>query len=176
MSMPLAILKADLAHLEPVCTLIAETRDHLLSIGISQWDDHYPGIQTIQDDLDNGSLFIAYLSGLIVGTVALDSVQDPEYQRIPWKHPGPALVVHRLCVSPARQGQGIGMMLMDFSENHAVANGFSSIRLDVYSGNPSSVRFYQRRGYQMAGQFMSPWRSQPFHCMEKPLGQAGIGS
>jgi ribosomal protein S18 acetylase RimI-like enzyme len=61
---------------------------------------------------------------------------------------------------------------MDFAEKHAMARGGSSIRLDVYRGNPGSVAFYQNRGYQMVGEFVIPWRSQPFCCMEKPLVQA----
>jgi ribosomal protein S18 acetylase RimI-like enzyme len=172
MPVPIAIVKADRSQLQPAFGLLADVRDHLGSIGIDQWDDQYPTIQAVQHDLDRGSLFIATLSGALVGTVAIDSDQAPEYQRIPWRHPGPSRVIHRLCVSPAHQGHGIGTAIMDFAEKHAMARGGSSIRLDVYRGNPGSVAFYQNRGYQMVGEFVIPWRSQPFCCMEKPLVQA----
>ena len=169
MPIPVSILKADLSQVQPTYGLLAEVRDHLCSNGIYMWDEHYPDIQTVQDDVDNGSLFIATHSGVLIGTVSIDSNQEPEYQAIPWRHPGPSLVIHRLCVSPRHQGHGIGTALMDFSEKHAAECGVSGIRLDVYSGNPNSVAFYQNRGYQMAGQFMFPSRSQPFYCMEKQL-------
>jgi GNAT superfamily N-acetyltransferase len=170
MSIPLSIVKADLSHLQPAYGLLAEVRDHLCSIGIHQWDEHYPAMPAVQQDIDHGSLFIATRSGTLVGTVSIDASQDLEYQQIPWRHPGSSLVLHRLCVSPVHQGHGIGTAIMDFAEAYATAGGHGSIRLDVYSGNADSVSFYENRGYQMAGRFMIPWRNQPFLCMEKRLG------
>ena len=170
---PLAILKADPSHLRPAFDLLAETKDHLCSVGIPQWDDHYPTIDVVQGDIDRGSLFITMIAGQVVGAVSIDSHQEPEYRQVSWQYPEPSLVVHRLCVSPAHQGRGIGTALMDFVEVHASRRGCSSIRLDVFSGNPNAMALYEHRGYRRVGQVLFPWRDQPFHCMEKPFPQPG---
>jgi ribosomal protein S18 acetylase RimI-like enzyme len=81
----------------------------------------------------------------------------------------PALVVHRLCVDPAYQGNGLGSQLMDFAEAHAKQNTYVSIRLDAYAGNPRAVWLYERRGYRKAGQVYFPRRTLPFFCFEKIL-------
>jgi ribosomal protein S18 acetylase RimI-like enzyme len=72
-------------------------------------------------------------------------------------------------VSPAHQGGGIGSALMRFAEQRAVAGRMGSIRLDVYSGNPSAVAIYKHLGYAIVGQCRFPSRDLPFHCMEKRI-------
>jgi ribosomal protein S18 acetylase RimI-like enzyme len=58
---------------------------------------------------------------------------------------------------------------MDFAENYAAEKGFSSIRLDAYSGNSRALNLYERRGFRRVGQFFSPRRELPFYCYEKVL-------
>ena len=56
-----------------------------------------------------------------------------------------------------------------FAENYAVVNGYTTIRLDAYSGNPRALHFYECRGYQKAGQLFFPGRELPFYGYEKIL-------
>ena len=165
------ILKADNTHLQDMNALIASCRRTLLSTGVHQWDEYYPDSGTIRDGISHGELFIAILADEIVGGVTLNQTEDPEYAQIRWRYAAPALVVHRLCVSPSHQGQGIGSALMAFAEGYSRTAQLSSIRLDVYSDNAIAVNLYKRLGYTTAGQFTSPSRKHPFYCMEKRIRQ-----
>ena len=163
------ILKAHRSHTPAVLSLVSACKSSLQDSGIHQWDDLYPNADVVFHDQAAGTLFVAAIADNIVGTVSLSPDQEPEYSKIQWRFPESALVIHRLCISPAHQGRGIGSSLMRFAENHARCNGFLSIRLDVYSGNQGAVSLYERLGYIHVGQITFPRRTLPFYCMEKPI-------
>lgn len=95
-----------------------------------------------------------------------------EYQELIWSDEGgEVLVIHRLAVNPEWQKQGIGRQLMDFTENYAAEKGYTSIRLDAYSGNPRALNLYERRGYRKVGQVFFPERELPFYCYEKVIAE-----
>jgi len=95
-------------------------------------------------------------------------VQPEEYRPLRWRWTGGrVLVIHRLCVHPEWQRQGIARHLMDFAENYASDHGFACIRLDAYTGNPRALALYERRGYERAGQTFFPRRRLPFDCFER---------
>lgn len=163
------IIKANPSDFQDVIELISACRQDLNDAGIHQWDEQYPNPDGVARDLVDGKLYFASLEEKQVGMIVLNQDQEAEYSQIPWRYPGPCLVVHRLCVSPSCQGWGLGSALMRFAAQHAMDSGCASIRLDVYSGNPDAVRFYHTLGYTIAGQFTYPSRSLPFHCMEKSI-------
>ncbi|MDP5053031.1 MAG: GNAT family N-acetyltransferase [Congregibacter sp.] len=167
--MQMQVVKARKSHLQDVLEVIYASRDHLISIGISQWDNHYPNEESVLRDLTDENLYIAALADSLVGTIAFSQDQEPEYTQIQWFYPGPCLVIHRLCVSPSHQGRGVGSSLMRFAEEYAKVNRFNSLRLDVYTGNPDAVNFYKNLGYEIVGQVMFPRRTLPFYCMEKDI-------
>ena len=93
---------------------------------------------------------------------------DEEYKEVAWLSPNSKnLYVHRLAVHPEHQGKGYAQQLMDFAENYARVNGFTSIRLDTFSRNKRNQRFYEARGYKKLEDIYFPEQSTyPFHCYE----------
>jgi ribosomal protein S18 acetylase RimI-like enzyme len=81
---------------------------------------------------------------------------------------GRVLAVHRLCVNPAFQGQGIGRKLMLFAEDYARKNKYTSIRLDAFAKNPISVGLYESLAFQRRG-FVSFLPGSISYCFEKGL-------
>jgi len=61
--------------------------------------------------------------------------------------PKSAYYVHLLSIRAERQGTGIGRRLLENAFEQASENGFKSVHLDVYEGNPA-VGFYERMGMQ----------------------------
>ncbi|MEZ5022089.1 MAG: GNAT family N-acetyltransferase [Chitinophagales bacterium] len=95
---------------------------------------------------------------------------EAEYQKVDWKcNDSKVLVIHRLVVNPKHQKQGYAKLLMDFAEDFATNNGYSSIRLDAYSENKAVIEFYQKRNYIQRGNVNFPGREHPFYCMEKEV-------
>lgn len=144
-------------------------RETLRRENIFQWNDNYPAPETITTDIENRHLYIYIQNGQCAGAICLNEDQSPEYLPLPWRDNGKILVIHRLAVHPLLQKQGIARKLMDFAENFAAGNGYTSIRLDAYSGNPRSLALYEKRGYQKAGEVYFPGRIAHFNCYEKVL-------
>jgi GNAT superfamily N-acetyltransferase len=162
----LAILRANLSHLESAWAVIDQCRDALRKRGIEQWDDTYPTPETVAQDIAAEQLFVVSTGPQCHAVVTLNSRQEPEYGTLPWRTAEPALVIHRLCVDPAIQRRGLGRQLMDFAERYATDKKYASIRLDAYSGNADALAFYRQRGYRDVGQVRFPRRPLTFCCFE----------
>lgn len=139
---------------------------------IFQWNDAYPSIGITLADINNGDHYSFIKDGKCAGVVTLNRESDQEYESVNWSDTtGKFLVVHRLAVHPFYQKQGIASRLMDFVEDYARKNNFSSIRLDAYSGNTNALEFYIKRTYIKRGEVYFSGRALPFFCFEKFVNQ-----
>jgi RimJ/RimL family protein N-acetyltransferase len=60
---------------------------------------------------------------------------------------------------------------MSFAEQHALAVGYRTVRLDAFVDNPVALHLYERLGYRDAGTVRH--RTGRFRCFEKELAPAG---
>ena len=139
--------------------------------GIFQWNENYPSLEKLEQDIIREELYVLKLESRISGIIVLTPVMDEEYVPIEWlTSSGNNLYIHRLAVHPSAWGMGYGQQLMDFAEDHARRNGFDSVRLDTFSQNKRNQKFYEPRGYQRLRDIYFPKQSEhPFHCYEKVL-------
>ncbi len=159
--------KATIQDTPEVMQLIRSTIIEMRNNGIDQWGDFYPTEKIIRKDVEKQHLYMYKQESHLIGIVALENTQDPEYDKLQWQGDGNFLVVHRLAIDPAFQRQGCATKIMDWVETFASTNGYTSIRLDAYTGNPAAVNLYERRGYSKTGQVCYPHRTLPFNCYEK---------
>jgi len=150
--------------------LLRACGEHMRSNGLFQWNDHYPRLELVEEDVVAGTCYTYKVDGQLAAVISMDENQSPEYKQIIWKYlEEPVFVVHRLAVHPNFQGKGIARILMGFAEDHARTEGYRSIRLDAYSENERACTIYRLRGYQYRGDIFFPFRDKPFFCFEKKL-------
>lgn len=139
---------------------------------IRQWDWLYPNRFVIRGDLKRGTAFGVRMGTRIIGAIVVDDRQSKRYEPLPWAdhEVGHIRCIHRLAVDPACQGQGIGGKLLRFAEEQARLSGGTSIRLDVFSGNPGAAKLYIRGGYRQVGHIRFPLRKERYVCFERLLG------
>jgi ribosomal protein S18 acetylase RimI-like enzyme len=150
--------------LHEVMGLIRSCVSHMESQGIHQWDAIYPDEAILEKDIERHELFLLEKDDHICGIMALNELQDPEYQAVQWQLSGKALVVHRLAIAPSSQGKGFARKLMQFAYDFAKERQYATIRLDAFAYNPSAVSLYKRLGYQKVGTVV--FRKGPFFCFE----------
>ncbi len=162
------IVRADSEDIEEILDLIQECIKNMNKHGIDQWNDEYPPSEIFISDVEKGILFVMKDEGSIVGIIVLSEEQDEQYNEIDWVDKlGKVLIVHRLAVHPKWQRRGIAGELMDYAENYAEENGYSSIRVDTYSGNPHSLKLFEKRKYRRRpGHVFFPECEGPFYCYE----------
>jgi ribosomal protein S18 acetylase RimI-like enzyme len=155
---------------DEVFQLIMDCRKAMEEEGVFQWTDQYPTLKIISNDIQKGNLYRLTKNGKIAGVININELQDPEYKQVKWENSDvKIMVIHRLAVHPEFQKQGLAKRLMDFAENYAIENNYTSIRLDAFSNNPRALRFYENRDYQRRGEVFFPGRELPFYCFEKIL-------
>ena len=141
--------------------------------GIFQWNQFYPSLQRLRQDIEAEELYVLEEKNELFGIMVLTPKMDDEYIPIEWlTTTGRNLYIHRLATRPELWGKGYGQQLMDFAEDYAGAHGYNSVRLDTFSQNVRNQKFYESRGYKRLGNIYFPKQSEhPFYCYEKPLPQ-----
>ena len=164
------ILKANLNDSTEILKIFERCKEKLVIQRIYQWDDEYPNVQYINEDINTGALYKGVVESRIAAVISFDESQEKEYEMLNWRYTnGTSLIVHRLAVDPDFQGLRFSSILMEYAENYAIENGFSSIRLDAYVGNKMVIDFYRRKGYREAGEVYFPRRTLAFKCFEKSI-------
>ncbi len=135
---------------------------------IHQWDDIYPDKAIITEDIARNQMFIGTIDNKIAVCFVLSEECDEEYKNGQWKWPEARFcVIHRLCVSPDFQNQGIAAKTLNYIENLCKSQGYDSIRLDCFTENPFSRKLYDKAGYSVVG--YADWRKGRFELREKKL-------
>ena len=162
------IRKAQTSDLKNIMKMYKSCVTGMIKSGIDQWDDTYPDTETIVQDLENQTYYVAEEEGEIIGGINIDKDQDPTYLDINWQDTSNQfLVVHRLGVKKENWGDRIGKALMIFTEELVMKKDLKSIRLDTYSGNPKAMEFYRRLGYRELGTIDLKPNKDKYHCFEK---------
>ncbi|MBR9921104.1 MAG: GNAT family N-acetyltransferase [Bacteroidetes bacterium] len=158
--------------LSALITMYNRVTDHLFKQGLKQWHNDYPGEKALRKDLNQSSLFLYEINSQIVGSVVLDTQQDPQYKDIAWQYESEkVLVIHRLAVDPAFSGRGIAQSLCKLCEQVGQEAGFEVIRLDAFRANDRSNIFYQKMGYRKTkGYCQFDYQDLPCDCYEKWIG------
>jgi len=163
-------VKAQPTQFEEIFQLYQEVTQWMNDQGLYQWHDEYPQPEDIQKDIDQGHMHVLMDGSEIVAAVVLDQIQDPEYEQISWQdRSNRFLVIHRLCVSLHRQGEGISKLLLEEVEAWAKENGYTSIRLDTMQSNEIAMNLYESQGYQQRGVLNFARYREPFMAFEKNI-------
>ena len=135
---------------------------------IHQWDEIYPDKEIIAEDIARNQMYIGKIDNKITVCFVLSEEYDEEYKNGKWQWPDARFcVIHRLCVSPDFQNQGIAAETLKYIENLCKSQGYDSIRLDCFTENPYSRKLYEKAGYSVVG--YADWRKGRFELREKRL-------
>ena len=172
------IRPATAADLEAIAAIYDEilTEDEQRPVSWTNWQrGKYPTIVHARRALDAGSLYVAEEDGDLYGCLVLNKEQLPEYDAIPWTIPAEreeVAVIHTLCVSPRRSGQGKAREMVAFWVEAGRRLGAKIMRLDTYEGNIPANAMYPRFGYRLAGStlfFFQGFIWETLNCYEKEL-------
>ena len=165
------IRHAKISEIPDIFAITGRCAALMIENGIYQWNAIYPSKAAFEKDVERNELYVLEHSKKVIGTVVISSFMDEEYEPVKWLTPNAKnMYIHRLAIDPDFQGNGFAQQLMDFAEDFAIENGFTSVRLDTFSQNKRNQKFYETRGYKRLGDIHFPNQSEhPFHCYELVL-------
>ena len=154
--------------IEPIMIVTKVCAKAMIANGIYQWNEHYPNKTAFENDIKRNELYVLEIEGEVKGSIVISTLMDKEYIPIKWLTKNENnIYIHRLAIHPELQGKGYAQQLINFAEQFAIENNYSSIRLDTFSLNKRNQKIYELRSYKRLGDVFSPKQSEhPFHCYE----------
>ena len=119
----------------------------LIGRGIHQWLPKSLGIESLEREINEGSVFVAHDGGELVGSLTI--VREDE--RIWGQTPGDADYVHRLMVDRRWSGHGVGSDLLAWARRRAEVSGRHWLRLDCAENNSALRAYYEKVGFRCVG-------------------------
>jgi GNAT superfamily N-acetyltransferase len=115
--------------------------------GATVWDEGYPNREIIDEDIARGELWALTEGGVLIAVVSLLEEDFENGVDAGWTR-APSCILSRLCVHPARQGQGIAAEMMRRATWEAARQGYRATRHLTSVDNPAALRLYRRLGYR----------------------------
>jgi ribosomal protein S18 acetylase RimI-like enzyme len=142
---PIAFRYATAGDLDTILQLRDEAAHWLAATGSDQWQDAWPTpdqqAERIAASIAARETWMLQADDNIVGTVAVDEYADPALWT-PAERAEPAFYVHRLIVTRAYGGKGLGSFVLDWCCNRAAENGKRWVRIDVWTSNLRLQKYY----------------------------------
>ncbi|MDR1631681.1 MAG: GNAT family N-acetyltransferase, partial [Dysgonamonadaceae bacterium] len=129
--------KAEKTDIERVWQIILQAKEQLRRMNSRQWQDGYPTMGNIENDIANGYGYVLCKDkGVIAyGAVILDG--EPAYNNIQgkWLSDLPYVVVHRLAVADEVKNKGMATLFMQKVQELSKQKGVNSFRVDTNFDN-----------------------------------------
>jgi GNAT superfamily N-acetyltransferase len=154
MASSLSLRQATTDELEVVIGLIEGAANWLRTQGTDQWAQPWPDRarrdRRILTHLGSGKTWVCWDRGTAAATITADPDEDPY-----WPEPQrrePAIYIHRLVVSRAYAGAGLGAELLNWAGRKAWRDyGARWIRVSAWTTNTSLHDYYRRQGFEASG-------------------------
>lgn len=154
--------KAGAAHIERLAALYADARAAIAAFSIDQWQDGYPRVTDIENDIRRDELWIGMTGERIDCAAALlcgkpgETSVDHTYDRI---ENGAWLTctrkdyaaVHRVACASWARGTGCASQLMAYLAELARENGKWSLRVDTHEGNLAMRKMLAKNEFAYCG-------------------------
>ena len=162
------ILKASPSDLVEVMFLVRECVIQMNADGMKQWNSAYPSPQMLQEEIENGNLYLAKEMGVARGLLTITDKIPESYKDIKWSDKGTkVLYIELLAVHPNWQGKGITKMLLDYANSFAKENNYDTIRTGLLSEHPLIKRLIENDTFEKTGEYYSVYQKTPYQSFEK---------
>jgi len=142
------IRKTTANDIDAIMDVFASAKCYMKANGnASQWDDNYPGRDTLDNDIANGNSYVFIDNGEVVGTFAFICGEDETYRVIEngaWRSDAPYGTVHRLASNGSVRG--LSKACFDFCTAQ-----IGYLRADTHADNRPMQQLLEAYGFQKCG-------------------------
>lgn len=146
--------KAEHSDLPAIWEIIRYAIEQRRLDGSRQWQDGYPNLTSLQDDLDEGVAYVLEANNELLLYAAILFSPEPAYEAIQgqWLTDGPYMVLHRVAASPRAKGRGIATTFFRMAEDMCRERSVPSIKVDTNFDNMPMLRIMDKLGYTYCGE------------------------
>lgn len=162
MNEELLFRKAAEADAGRIWLIIRQAKEQMKQLGSKQWQDGYPMLETINEDITLGNGYVLCQEGTVIAYGAVIFTGEPAYDDIVgnWMDDAPYVVVHRLAVGNEAKQRGIASYFMQQVEELSCRNGVFRFRVDTNFDNMYMHQMLDRLDFSYCGEvrYRKGWR------------------
>ncbi len=146
--------KAMEVDIDSIMNIIKQAQEYFKEQGTDQWQNNYPNVETIKNDIEKGYGYVLLKDGKIVGTVSVSFDGEKTYENIyegKWISNLQYAVVHRMAIDSKLKGKGLASIIMKNIEKMCLDRDVHSIRIDTHEDNKSMQRLIDKNGFKYCG-------------------------
>ncbi len=152
--MELKFRKAAEADSDSIINIISQAQAYFKNNGIDQWQNNYPNIDTVRDDIAHGIGYVLLADNTIAGTMVLSFELEKTYEKIyegQWLSSGPYAAIHRIAVDGGLKGKGLASVMIGKVGELCHRKGIYSIKVDTHRKNLSMQSLLKKNGFRYCG-------------------------
>ena len=146
--------KAIDSDIERIWEIILQAKAQMKRLNTHQWDDNYPAVETIQNDIKAEVGYVLCKENRVMAYGVVSFKAEPAYDTIEgeWTNELPYLIVHRLAVADEVKGQGMARLFMQEAEEVSREKGIYNFRVDTKFDNEYMLRLIDKLGFRYSGE------------------------
>jgi RimJ/RimL family protein N-acetyltransferase len=144
-------VKSDIKH---IINLIEQGKIYFQENNIPQWQNNYPNIEIISNDIMKENSYILVKNKKIIGTVTISFDEEKTYNYIDngnWLSSGKYAVIHRIAINPDHKGLGLGSIIIQNIEKICLSKDIHSIKIDTHAKNISMQKLLLKNNFKHCG-------------------------
>ena len=132
------------------------------------WDDYYPSIDVVENDIKNDSLYLIEINNLIVAVAHAGIVEELfKFEGFSKDMKNPRDLA-RVAVRKEYQKQGLAKILIEYIEKDLKSKNVDYMVLTAGKTNQKALRLYEKLGYRICG--TTEALDMEWYCQEKRIG------
>ncbi|MPQ43211.1 GNAT family N-acetyltransferase [Clostridium tarantellae] len=146
--------KAVKSDIESILEIIKQAQNSLKEQGIDQWQNNYPNIETISNDIVNGYNYVLLKDNKVIATVAVIFEDDKSYESIyegQWISNDDYVVIHRIAVHNDYKALGLSTKIIKYIEKLCGNKNVNSIKVDTHEDNIIMQNFLKKNNFKYCG-------------------------
>ena len=140
--------------MDTIMNMIKQARAYFKEKGIDQWQDGYPDINIISDDIKNGESYVLENDGCIVATTMVSFKGEKSYEFVyegKWISDKKYAAIHRIAVDNTYRGLGLSTEMIKHIEELCLQKNVTSIKVDTHEANIPMQKVLKKNEFQFCG-------------------------
>ncbi|WP_238884064.1 GNAT family N-acetyltransferase [Clostridium sp. YIM B02551] len=142
------------ADMKEIMNIISQAQAYFKEQGIDQWQNNYPSVETINNDITNEHSYVLLKDNNIVATAAISFDGEKTYDTIyegQWVSNNEFAVIHRIAVHSKYKGLGLSSEIIRNVEEICLNKGVYSIKVDTHEENLSMQKLLRKNSFKYCG-------------------------
>lgn len=144
-------IETDIAEIMPI---FYQAQEYLKQKGINQWQNNYPNIDVVKNDIKNNNCYVLIDSVKVIATVSISFNPEVTYGSIyegKWINNEEYAVIHRIAIDNNYKGTGLSSLILEKIEKLCFAKNVHSIKTDTHRDNVAMQKMLKKNGFEYCG-------------------------